>query len=345
MIQEKNEEEAESISFSSTKQSTEDRNNEIKEENQEINGKRNKIGIKIERDRYSPETKIIVSKYAQDNISKLAAERYSIPVSTIRRWLAHYNRLGASAFYEDKEFLPDLYYGIQPELAEKLDNIDNMDNRGNTRNIENIGNIGGNIGNIENSENISEVDNINIEDLNTENNVENNKYSKYNKYNKYTNNRIYTNNPPRTQTQPPNPPPEPIIPHSTTTWEKINLISPSLRLWAAKRALTTGRRETANTVGVNISTLNRWVFAYKTMGSRAHLFLCNRKRYSGADNQGDRKGVCVYSTMFKKDIIDKAMRETTFKVAYEAGISPDTITKWKKKLNYGGKEIDGIYLD
>ena len=62
-------------------------------------------------------------------------------------------------------------------------------------------------------------------------------------------------------------------------WEKVNLISPTLRLWAAKEGAKNGCRLTAQEIGVNPSTIRAWVTAYQTMGEEAHIFKTNVNRY------------------------------------------------------------------
>ena len=271
-----------------------------------------KKGIKLPREKYSPETKIIVAKYAKNHISKLAADRYSIPVGTIRRWLSLYNRLGNSAFYEQKEVLPDLYNGVKQEYDEcsmtprsipKLDGETSSSYRAEAEEIH------------KRREQERKLD----EGFETDDFFQTDDIS--NSAQNITKTHIRLNTA------------DSKLP-DVEGWEKVNLISPSLRLWAAQEGIKAGKRETAAKVGVNISTLNRWMFAYKTMGEEAHLFKQNRRYYSGAENGGQRKGVCIYSTEFKKQIIDRALKESGYKVAYEIGISPDTITKWKKKLSY-----------
>ena len=122
-------------------------------------------------------------------------------------------------------------------------------------------------------------------------------------------------------------------------WEKVNLISPSLRLWAAKEGIKNGCQKTAISVGVSNNTLQRWISAYKTMGDEAHIFKTNYKRYSGVFNGGRGKGVEIYSEHDKKEIIDKALKvNNRTRVAYRLGISPGTITQWMKKLNYPPKK-------
>ena len=124
-------------------------------------------------------------------------------------------------------------------------------------------------------------------------------------------------------------------------WKKMSLISPSLRLWAAKEGIKVGenKKSVSDKIGVNISTLNKWILAYKTMGREAHLFKYNRKLYTGSDN-GGRVGVTRFSIQFKKDAIDRALKEGTLKVGFQLGISPDTICKWKKILSYPKPVLD-----
>ena len=124
-------------------------------------------------------------------------------------------------------------------------------------------------------------------------------------------------------------------------WKKIHLIAPSLRLWAAKEGLKENieKKALSEQIGVNISSLNKWIYAYKVMGAEAHIFKTNRKLYSGIDN-GGRYGVTKFSLQFKKEAIDRSLTEGTFKVGFELGISPDTIRKWKKILSYPRPIVD-----
>ena len=128
------------------------------------------------------------------------------------------------------------------------------------------------------------------------------------------------------------------LPTSVLGWEKVNLISPSLRLWAAQEGINKGSRKTAELVGVSEESVHRWMAAYRTMGKEAHLFKTNVKRYCGAVNQGRGRGINIYSVEAKKEIIDKALIDGRTKVAYEHGISPNTITQWKNRLNYPVKQ-------
>ena len=81
--------------------------------------------------------------------------------------------------------------------------------------------------------------------------------------------------------------------------------------------------------------MRRWVSAYRIMGEEAHIFKVIQKRYSGADNRGGNKGVSKFSIKNKMDIIDRCGGSKGMcEVAYECGISPDTIGKWKRELNY-----------
>ena len=124
-------------------------------------------------------------------------------------------------------------------------------------------------------------------------------------------------------------------------FEKVTLISPTLRLWAAKEGIKNGVIQTALLIGVNRSTVQRWVAAYKSMGEEAHIFKTTVKYYSGEENKGSRNGITKFTAEFKNKVCTRAMKESANKVAFQYGISPDTITKWKKKLNF--PKVDYFY--
>ena len=114
-------------------------------------------------------------------------------------------------------------------------------------------------------------------------------------------------------------------------YEKVNLISPSLRLWAAKDSIKNGARQTAATIGVNHSTVRQWVSAYRAVGDKAHIFQTHDKPHCLSENS--LAGFSRFTTEAKFEIIDRAMKENSTKVAYEYGIAPKTILKWKRKFN------------
>ena len=251
-------------------------------------------GIPLTREKYSPETKIIVARFAKNHIARLAADKYGIPVGTIRRWLSRFNRLGRAAFGDIESV--DIGSG---DLSNKLKYEKLKSEKSNAPEYIKSECVKYEKSKSYKSENMatsSEISSV------TKSHI-----------------RLNTNNSKLPKVE---------------GWEKVNLISPSLRLWSAKEGMKNGCKKTAASIGVADSTLQRWMSAYRTKGEEAHIFKTNVKYYSGSDNKGRGSGVCIFSLQYKKDIIDRAVKENNSKVAFEVGISPDTITKWKKKLNY-----------
>ena len=268
-------------------------------------------GVRLTRLTYSPETKVIVSKFAQNHVTRLAADRYSIPIGTIRRWLAMYNRRGNAAFQEEG-MLPS--ENNVPKLT-----TDTLISEKKEENSVNSCNGEGNEGKDETEKSIKEEITSKESDILPMPNEDD--------ISKGSVTKCSIGSSPNDSKLP-----------NIESWQKINLVSPSLRLWAAKEAIEKGCKYTAAQVGVKRDTVKNWVIAYRTMGTEAHIFKTNVKHYSGSDNAGRGHGVCIYSNEFKKAIIDKSLVEGRVKVAYENGISPDTISTWKTKLNYRVKE-------
>ena len=258
---------------------------------------------------YSPETKIEAVKFAKNNLPKDAAFKYKIPLRTIRRWIQEYKIGGKTAFYE---FANDVPLKINKQIVDD----GNIYEEGITTGNASIGNIreikDESVLNSGHKNNISR----NIEDRETEE-APISLTDKHLRLNP-THNKL----------------PE------VEGWEKVSLISPSLRLWAAQESLKQGCQKIAISIGVSDVTVQRWVAAYKTLGEEAHIFKINVKRYSGSVNNGRGRGVELFNDKDKKEIIDRVLREGRTKVALLLGISPNTITHWRKKLNYPPKEVE-----
>ena len=126
------------------------------------------------------------------------------------------------------------------------------------------------------------------------------------------------------------------LPSGLKAHEKINFIFPALRLNCVKDALRYGNQQAAKAIGVNCSTIRRWVAAYKIMGEEAHIFKVVQKRYKGAENRGGTHGVSKFSLQDKMDIIDRCGDSNGVNVAFQLGMCPDTIGRWRKQLNYYG---------
>ena len=269
-------------------------------------------GIKLTREKYSPETKVIVAKFAKNHIARLAADRYSIPVGTIRRWLSKYNRLGSAAFLLDGEPVPqDNKFTLKTQILAPPKKEKQV-----TMTPENRGNV------------CKSEDNEVKEEKEIKGEVEDMKdLGDSDLKGTLTTSHIRLN---RRNPKLPN----------VEGWEKVNLISPSLRLWAAQEGMKKGCNSTAALVGVSNETLKKWMMAYQYMGKEAHIFKTNVKYYSGPDNAGRGEGVVLFSLQFKKDIIDKSLVQGRCKVAFENGISPDTISRWKSKLKYPNKQSE-----
>ena len=122
-------------------------------------------------------------------------------------------------------------------------------------------------------------------------------------------------------------------------WKNLNLVSPSFRLWSAKEGARKGVTLTANSIGVPDSTVRRWVSAYRAKGEEAHIFKANVKRYKGPRTLRN-----TFSYEFKQEMVSRAGNgESSSKVAYENGISPDTITKWKRTMSLENSVDEGSY--
>ena len=132
------------------------------------------------------------------------------------------------------------------------------------------------------------------------------------------------------------------LPKDTKPPEKINFIFPALRLSSVQDALKNGTRQVAKKMGINPSTLRRWVTAYKAMGEKAHIFRVTQTKYRGEKsddsntNNIGKNGISKFSEEEKKGIIDRSINNKGGED--ECSICPVTIEKWKKELDYYGPE-------
>ena len=112
-------------------------------------------------------------------------------------------------------------------------------------------------------------------------------------------------------------------------------ISPYRRLWIAREAIEKGCKVTASAMGLSRSAISRWVCAYRIKGSQAHIFKinCNRWREDHEVKNDKGRWACKFSIQEKQRIIEEVERgKSNVQVAFECGLSPDTIGKWRKEL-------------
>ena len=119
---------------------------------------------------------------------------------------------------------------------------------------------------------------------------------------------------------------------------RTNLISPPLRLWSAKDAMKNGCKMTATTLGISCATVRRWLAIYQTHGDSANIFQLGHLDAIPVLDGGKKNP--KFSLEAKREVTERAKRENPVQVAYEYGIHPDTITKWRRKINLIRKSLD-----
>ena len=272
---------------------------------------------------YTKQEKIEVVKTAKDQQYKRASEQHGVPIGTVNRWLADYNKCGEAAF--DPPPVSKLRLPSNWSPAMVIPDLHRYSNgiilTGGTTGIPDPEDYKYKV----EGDAIKEVKEEDSQNKDTDQDNKDNMDNKENTSTSPTKKRA----PPKKKAVPPLGEGCCKLPTGIEGYKKLNFISPQFRLYAVKQGNAHGAKKAADAVGINESTMRRWMRAYKACGEDSHIFHVHVKRYVGGDNQGH--GVVAYDMQQKDEIMDKAAKGDLVEVAYTLGLCPDTIAKWRKK--------------